>query len=249
MTSCCTEDKDPLRQSDCACHEAPAAGLKPDFPILGNDAGPCCGSQPSGPDNPHEKPGYRLWGFVTDFMQTPAGMIPRVTTQMNREDRVGTVCARLGIGRDSYRIAPGLYGIGSPDDSSPVLVTANYKLTFDNLRGSLSSIDAWIVVLDTKSINVWCAAGKGTFSSLEVAERVKAVALDKVVTHRCLILPQLSATGVSAHQVKKRCGFEVIWGPVLARHIKAFIDRGMKATPTMRKVTFTFWERVVLIPV
>jgi hypothetical protein len=249
MTSCCTEGKVPPLQANCACQEAPATGLKPDFPILGSDAGPCCGSQPPETGNPHEKPGYRLWGFVADFVQTPAGMIPRVHTRLNREDRMGTVCARLGIGRDSYRIAPGLYGIGSPDDGSPVMVTANYKLTFDSLRGSLAGIDAWILVLDTKSINVWCAAGKGTFSTLEVAERVKAVALDKAVTHRRLILPQLSATGVSARQVKRMCGFEVVWGPVQARHIKAFLDAGMQATPTMRKVTFTLRERVVLIPV
>ncbi len=249
MTSCGTDDKDQGGPSPCACQEAPAAGLKPDFPIAGNHAEPCCGGQTPEPDDPHEKPGYRLWGFVTDFVQTPTGMIPIVGNQWNREDRLGAICARLGIGRDSYRIAPGLYGIGSPDARSPVMVTANYKLTFDSLRGALTGIDAWILVLDTKSINVWCAAGKGTFSTLEVAERIKAVALDKIVAHRRLILPQLAATGVSARQVKKMCGFEVVWGPVQAKHIKAFLDGGMKATPAMRKVTFGFWERVVLIPV
>ncbi len=182
-------------------------------------------------------------------MQTPAGMVPRVLSRLDRDDRIGTVLARLGIGRDRYRIAPGLYGVGSPDAGSPVMVTANYKLTFDSLRGWLAGIDAWILVLDTRSINVWCAAGKGTFSTGEVAERVNAAALEKVVTHRRLILPQLSATGVSARQVKRLCGFEVVWGPVHARHIKAFLDAGMQATPAMRKVTFTLRERVELIPV
>jgi hypothetical protein len=201
------------------------------------------------PGNPFEKPGYRLEGFVTDFMQTPSGMIPRVSSRLDRDDRIGTVLARLGIGRDRYRIAPGLYGVGSPNDGSPVMVTANYKLTFDSLRVSLAGGDAWLLVLDTKSINVWCAAGKGTFSTGEVAERVNAVALEKVVTHRRLILPQLSATGVSARQVRRLCGFEVVWGPVHARHIKAFMEAGMQATPAMRRVTFTLRERVELIPV
>ncbi|MBR9984945.1 MAG: hypothetical protein KFF68_03455 [Desulfosarcina sp.] len=182
-------------------------------------------------------------------MQTPAGEVPRVLSRLDRRDRTGTVLARLGIGRDSYRVAPGLYGVGSPDDGSPVMVTANYKLTFDSLRVSLAGTDAWILVLDTKSINVWCAAGKGTFSTGEVAERVQSVALEKIVSHRRLILPQLSATGVSARQVKRLCGFEVVWGPVYARHIQAFLDGGMQATPAMRKVTFTLRERVELIPV
>jgi hypothetical protein len=104
-------------------------------------------------------------------------------------------------------------------------------------------------VLDTRGINVWCAAGKGTFSTREVAERVKATGLEKLVTHRRLILPQLSATGVAARQVKRRCGFEVVWGPVQARHVSAYLDSGMKATPAMRKVTFSLRERIELIPV
>ena len=249
MPACCPEEKDALTPSHCSCNETPSAGLNPDFPILGQDAAPCCGDQASEPGSPDEKPGYRLWGFVADFVQTPAGKVPRVHSRLDRHDRIGTVLSRLGIGRDSYSIAPGLYGVGSPDAGSPVMVTANYKLTFDSLRGSLGGIDAWILVLDTRSINVWCAAGKGTFSTGEVAERVNAVALGKVVTHRRLILPQLAATGVSARQVKRLCGFEVVWGPVHARHIRAFLDGGMQATPAMRRVTFTLQERVELIPV
>lgn len=244
MPSCCEETG-----RDCNCPQSADTPLKPDFPVLGHTDNSCCGIQAPAPAAPHERPGYRLWGFVADFIETPAGTVPRVHTGWNREDRLGTVSARLGMGRDSYRIAPGLYGVGSPDARSPVMVTANYKLSFDTLRGSLSGVDAWVLVADTRSINVWCAAGKGTFSSLEVAERVKAASLEKIVDHRRLILPQLAATGVSAQQVKRMCGFEVVWGPVHAKHIKAFLDAGMKADPAMRRVTFTLGERVELIPV
>ena len=245
MTSCCPEEKDPVTAPPCSCHETPSAGLKPDFPILGQDAA-CCGGQAPEPGSPYEKPGYRLWGFVADFVQTPSGMVPRVFSRLDRDDRIGTVLARLGIGRDSYSIAPGLYGVGSPDAGSPVMVTANYKLTFDSLRGSLAGIDAWILVLETRSINVWCAAGKGTFSTGEVAERVSAVGLEKVVTHRRLILPQLSATGVSAHQVMRLAVSRWSGGRCTRRHIKAFLDRGNAGHAAMRKVTFTLRERVVI---
>ena len=249
MPSCCSEDQGKRSPRDCNCQVSSAPDLKPDFPIVNESAGVCCGSQPAEIQSPHEKPGYRLWGFVEDFTQTPAGPIPKVQTQLNREDRIGTVAARLGIGRDSYRVAPGLYCVGAPDAHSPVMVTANYKLSFDTLRWSLSGLVAWILVLDTRSINVWCAAGKGTFSTLEVAGRVKAVQLEKIVTHRRLILPQLAATGVSARQVKRMCGFEVVWGPVHAKHIGAFLKADLQATPAMRKVTFSLKQRVELIPV
>ncbi len=244
MPSCCQG-----AERDCDCPPTTDAGLKPDFSILGHQGDSCCGIQAPPPDTPHEKPGYRLWGFVADFIETPVGSVPQVYTEWHREDRLGTVAARLGIGRDNYRVAPGLYAVGSPDSQSPVMVTANYKLSFDTLRHALKGIDSWILVVDTRSINVWCAAGKGTFSTVEVAERVKAVMLEKIVTHRRLILPQLAATGVSAQQVKRMCGFEVVWGPVHARHIAAFLDAGMQATPAMRQVTFTLRERMVLIPV
>jgi hypothetical protein len=247
MTSCCPEEKDPF-PSACSCQKAPAV-LKPDFPIIRDDVSTCCGAQTPKPDSPHEKPGYRLWGFVEDFLPAPASQIPLVRSQMSREDRMGTILARLGIGRDNYRITPGLYAIGAPDAESPVLVTANYKLSFDVLRSHLAGVSAWILVVNTRGINVWCAAGKGTFSTQEVAYWVQATKLADIVTHRRLVLPQLSATGVSARQVKTLCGFVVVWGPVHAKHIKEFLDNKMKATPDMRRVTFTLRERVELIPV
>ena len=247
MTSCCPDEKDPF-PSSCACQKAPA-GLKADFPIIGDDTSDCCGGQTAQPDSDHERPGYKLWGYVEDFLPAPAGPVPVVRCEMSREDHRGTLFTRLGIGRDDYRIAPGLYGIGKPNAESPVLVTVNYKLSFDVLRSHLAGVSAWILVMNTRGINVWCAAGKGTFSTQEVAYRVQAARLADIVTHRRLVLPQLSATGVSARQVKKLCGFEVIWGPVHARHLKAYLSNKMKATPEMRRVTFTLRERVELIPV
>jgi hypothetical protein len=106
-----------------------------------------------------------------------------------------------------------------------------------------------VLVLDTKGINVWCAAGKGTFGTSELLYRMERAGVDRVVTHRELILPQLGASGVSAHEVKKRCGFRVFYAPVRASDLPAYLEAGKKATPAMRRVTFTFLERLVLTPV
>jgi len=64
-----------------------------------------------------------------------------------------------------------------------------------------------------------------------------------------LILPQLSGPGVAAYQVKKLSGFKVVYGPIKATDLPAFLDAGLKATPEMRLKTFTIRERAVLIPV
>jgi hypothetical protein len=148
-----------------------------------------------------------------------------------------------------YTVDPGLYALGNPDAKSPVLVTANYKMSFDRLRESIPGRNAWILVLDTKGVNVWCSAGKGTFGTEELIRRIFGSALNQVVSHRELILPQLSAPGVSAHDVKRYSGFRVFYGPVLAKHLPAFLDAGLKATPEMRLKQFTMRDRLVLIPV
>ena len=210
---------------------------------------PCCGPKPGPPSSPFEKPGYRMWHFVDGFTDTSVGPVPRIETTMRIKDIAGTLKARLGISRDRYRVAPGLYSVGNPGVDSPVLVTANYKLSFDSLRRELSSVDAWILVLDTRGVNVWCAAGKRTFSTEEVIRQVDLVGLERLVAHRELILPQLGAPGVSSQAVKKGCGFKVIWGPIRAADIKAFLTNGRKAEADMRQVTFAIGERTVLIPV
>ena len=148
----------------------------------------------------------------------------------------------------NYTVAPGLYALGSPDPDAPVLVTANYKMSFDKLREAMRGWDAWILVLDTKGINVWCAAGAGTFGTKELVRRVKETRLPEIVNHRVLILPQLGAPGVAAHEVKKNSGFKVRYGPIRATDLPAFLEAGMKATPKMRQKTFTLRERAELIP-
>jgi len=186
--------------------------------------------------------------FVNGSVQTPVGPVPQVLSSLVWPDRLGRFKARWGIGRMHYTIDPGLYALGNPDTQSPVLVTANYKMSFDKLRGALPGRDMWILALDTRGINVWCASGKGTFGTSELIGRIESSGLTRIVSHRELILPQLSGPGVAAHQVKKSSGFRVIYGPIRSRDLPAFLDAGLEATPEMRLKSFTVWERIELIP-
>lgn len=177
-----------------------------------------------------------------------AEKITQVSTKLTTQDRLGACKARWGINRMNYKVDPGLYSVGEPGKESPVLITANYKLSFDMLRKELSGTDVWILVLDTKGINVWCAAGKGTFGTDELVNRISIVDLAKLVSHKTVVLPQLGAPGISVHEVLRRSGFKVVFGPVRASDVKEFLDNGMKATPKMRTVKFTLYDRLVLTP-
>jgi hypothetical protein len=186
--------------------------------------------------------------WVSGTVEHPAGQVLKIKTEWSRNDYIGQVKARTSSFRMQYRVPPGLYAAGAPDESSPVLVTANYKLSFDQLRRELSGIDAWILLLDTQGINVWCAAGKGLFGTAELVNKIKAVSLDKIVKHRRIILPQLGAPGIHAHVVKKATGFTVSFGPVYAKDIPAYLRAGFKATKEMRSVRFGFGDRLILTP-
>ena len=182
-------------------------------------------------------------------MSTPSNQIFHSTSTLTFKDRWDHITARLGWQRTNrHRVDPGLYAIGNPNPQSPVFVTANYTLSFDAVRSALKSMDAYILVLNTKGINVWCAAGKGSFGTFELARRIEQTELAKVVSHRVLILPQLGASGVSAHEVKKQTGFLVKYGPVRAEDIPDYMKTG-EATPKMRQVRFDLKDRMVLVPV
>ena len=175
-------------------------------------------------------------------------VIRPTTSELTTRDRLDHFLTRWGYKRSDHRVQPGLYALGSPSPDSPVLVTANYTLSFDALRSAVPGLDAFILVLETYGINVWCAAGKGTFGTDELVRRIEVTELERVVNHRTLIVPQLGATGISAHQVSRRSGFRVKYGPVRAADLPAYLERG-QATPEMRRVRFPLWDRMVLIPV
>jgi hypothetical protein len=175
--------------------------------------------------------------------------IPKISASWSLRDYAGTIMVRSALGRNIYSVNPGLYRIGNPHTKSEVFISANYKLSFDVLRKSLKGLDAWILILDTKGVNVWCAAGKGTFGTKELIRQIRAYQLEQLIETKRLIVPQLGAPGVSAHEVKKETGFKVVFGPVRAADIRPFLDSGLKATEEMRSVKFGIVDRLILTPV
>jgi len=67
--------------------------------------------------------------WIISRQESLVGDIPRVGTKLVWRDIIGSWKARWGIKRMNFTVVPGLYCVGEPDDSSPVFVTANYKMT------------------------------------------------------------------------------------------------------------------------
>jgi len=210
--------------------------------LLKNPAGSCCG--------PAQKIDESMFmqDFIAGRITNEQGTFPVAATVLSRKDRWNHVKARTGSFRNSFTVMPGLYAVGKPGADSDVFASANYGMSFNYLREALHGMNAWILVLDTKGINVWCAAGKGTFGTAELVNRIRLSGIEKVVQHRKVIVPQLGAPGVDAAEVQKQAGFRVMYGPVQAKDIKAYVAAGYKATGDMRIMKFGMMDRLILTP-
>ena len=187
--------------------------------------------------------------WIIGEIETDVGSVPLLATRLTVHDTLSRWIVRWGVGRNGFMVEPGLYAVGQPDVQSPVIVTANYKMSFDCVRQSLDGRNAWMLVLDTKGVNVWCAAGKGSFGTHELLDRISATKLKILLPKAILVLPQLCASGVSVKDVKKKSGFKVVYGPVRADDLPAFLDSDMNATEEMRRVRFGYIDRLILVPV
>jgi hypothetical protein len=216
----------------------------------------CCGSSQIAPATrddvscktrlPVQEEEKAAW--VTGTVATDAGTIFTISADLTTADYWQHVKCRTSAFRNNFAVSPGLYAVGAPDKGSDVFVSANYKLSFDVLRSALKGLNAWVLVLDTKGINVWCAAGKGTFGTDEVIQRISVTQLGRIVDHRRIIVPQLGAPGISAYKVNKASGFKVLYGPVRAEDIRSYVAAGYRATQEMRTVQFPFLDRLILTP-
>jgi SAM-dependent methyltransferase len=145
-------------------------------------------------------------------------------------------------------IQPGLYKSGSPTSDSPVVVTANYELTYYTVMRALAKdrLDAWVLVCDTNGINVWCAARGIHFDSDDVIHLIRLTELHKLVNHKELILPQLAAAGMDPTMIRRRTGFRVRYGPIRIHDLTRWLELE-KPKPKPRdlaSVTFNLRERM-----
>lgn len=157
--------------------------------------------------------------------------------------------AIINIAETLLRFVPfpcktGMIKIGNPDRNSPVFVTCNYHLTVERVKKALDGMDCYLLVANSRGINVWCGATGGHFTNHDVISVLKTSGIEKFVNHRDVIMPQLAAAGIEAKVVEKKAGWRVIWGPVYAKDIPAFVEKKIVKSPEMREVVFNFAQRI-----
>jgi len=139
---------------------------------------------------------------------------------------------------------PSLIKIGNPNQNSPVFLTCNFHLTVERVKRALRGTDCYLLIANSKGINVWCAATGGHFTNHNVVSILKTSGIEKLVSHRKVTLPQLAASGIEAKTIKNKAGWEIIWGPVYAKDIPLFINNNFQKTLPMREVEFPLLQRI-----
>lgn len=105
---------------------------------MDNEKATCCGSESSSPveagcscssdsccNSSTRIPTIPKAPYIAGLNVTAIGVVPRVSTDLSGKDIIGAWRVRFGIGRMNYKVVPGIYSTGKPDENSPVLVTAN----------------------------------------------------------------------------------------------------------------------------
>lgn len=149
---------------------------------------------------------------------------------------------------DHIPIEPGIYRSGNPDKDSPIIATSNYIYTYIKVMRALKGVDAWILCVDSRGINVWCAARGGNFGVRELLEVVKATNVDQLTNTRTIILPQLSAGGVDSRvlpQKSEEFPFKIKYGPIWAKYLPEYLETQPARKPEKMKVAqFTLKHRM-----
>jgi NAD-dependent dihydropyrimidine dehydrogenase PreA subunit len=140
----------------------------------------------------------------------------------------------------------GLRPVGDPKRNSPVLVTCNFHVTVNRLRRVLEKarVDAWMVVAESKGVNVWCAAGADEFNTQSVVSAIKTSGVEDLVDHRKIILPPLGAPAIRIDEVRRQTGWSPCWGPVRMGDIPRYLAHGARRDERMKRVTYDWRERL-----
>ncbi len=138
----------------------------------------------------------------------------------------------------------GLLTFGNPDAQSPVFVTGNFILTIQKVKKILKNLDCYLLVVNSKGINIWCAAAGGHLTHHQIISAIKTSGIDQLVSKKQLILPQLAAAGVWDKQITQKTGWKVIWGPVDIDDVPDFLQQNYQKTRSMAAVKFPLFSRI-----
>jgi acetyl-CoA decarbonylase/synthase complex subunit gamma len=150
-----------------------------------------------------------------------------VLSDLTTEVMFPLLLERLNIFTDPQRpmtVTEGIFEIGNPTETSPVLVTTNFALTYFIVSGEIeaSRVPAWLLVKDSEGLSVLTAWAAGKFGGDDVGMFVKKSGIIDKVKHTELIIPGYAAA-IAGDVEEELSGWTVTVGPREAAHLAGFL--------------------------
>lgn len=125
-------------------------------------------------------------------------------------------------------VEPCLYGVGTPDENSPVLLTSNFRATFHSLIDDLkkSKTSCHIIALDTGGLAVSVAVAADRLNAELVKNALDKSGIKNKINHRKIIIPGYAAK--IAQDIEKNSDWKVIVGPQDSSEIGEFLGKTWK---------------------
>lgn len=156
-----------------------------------------------------------------------AGVI--VLSQLTGELLFPLLLERLNIYTDPQRpmaTKQGIYAINNPDETSPLLVTTNFSLTYFIVSGEIESsrVPAWLLVQDAEGLSVLTAWAADKFVAETIAQLIKKSGISDKIKHKKLLIPGYVAQ-ISGDLEEELPGWQITVGPREATHLPAFLKQ------------------------
>jgi len=117
------------------------------------------------------------------------------------------------------------YEVGEPDESSPVLVTSNWALTYFLVSSAVEAtkVPAYVCVKDSEGLGVLTAWAAGKFSGDSVGAFIKKCGIKDKVKHRKIVIPGKVARIKGELEDALNLEWEIVIGPRETTGIGAFL--------------------------
>ena len=158
------------------------------------------------------------------FIAKYAGII--VLDSIEEDVLLPIITMRQNIYTDPQKpvtVEPKLYKFGSPDQTSPIMVTTNFSLTFYTVSPEIeaSGHPAYLLVTDSEGMSVLTAWAAEKFTPEIIADTMKKTELESIVSHKKIIIPGYVA--VLSGKLEDVSGWQVLVGPKEASGIPKYL--------------------------
>jgi acetyl-CoA decarbonylase/synthase complex subunit gamma len=122
------------------------------------------------------------------------------------------------------QVAQNIYKVGDAKESSPLMITTNFSLSYFIVRGEVenSKVPAWLAVMDNEGLSVLTAWAAGKFTAGKIAQFITESGVDKNIGHKELIIPGYVAI-LSGALEEKLPGWKITVGPREANQLPSFL--------------------------